>query len=224
MQQGEQPHLLDPPQRHVHAEAGEAILPTQRPEISPGHTQIHRDHDGHDNLDRLALLAHPMQPVEDGNENGSYGTLMLSKEGQSKYLGPTAGSEWLKDVGHMAPTSPNKLNHSSRKRKMYSRHRQSLVLHLPKYPNLQFFPSLLACHPALRQSPFLLTPHQLASILRICFPACLQGRRRGPWPSRIIVIVLGSKCSTPHFRETPDQVQSRRCSQKPIQKDPRSGI
>jgi hypothetical protein len=132
MQQGEQPHLLDPPQRHVHAEAGEAILPTQRPEIRPGHTQIHHDYDGHDSLNRLALLAHPMQPVEDDNENGSYGTLMLSKEGQSKYLGPTAGSEWLKDVGHMAPMAPNKLKYSSRKRKMCSRHRQSLVLHLPE--------------------------------------------------------------------------------------------
>lgn len=27
-----------------------------------------------------------------------YGTLMLGHGGQSKYLGPTAGSDWLKDV------------------------------------------------------------------------------------------------------------------------------
>lgn len=31
-------------------------------------------------------------------EGGSYGTLMLSKRGRSKYLGPTAASEWLKEV------------------------------------------------------------------------------------------------------------------------------
>jgi hypothetical protein len=37
-------------------------------------------------------------PVEDGEQDGSYGTLMLGQGGRSKYLGPTAGSEWLKDV------------------------------------------------------------------------------------------------------------------------------
>lgn len=38
-----------------------------------------------------------VQHVDDGDQGGSYGTLMLSKNG-SRYLGPTAGSEWLKDV------------------------------------------------------------------------------------------------------------------------------
>jgi hypothetical protein len=38
------------------------------------------------------------QPAEDGEHDGSYGTLMLGQGGRSKYLGPTAGSEWLKDV------------------------------------------------------------------------------------------------------------------------------
>jgi hypothetical protein len=37
-------------------------------------------------------------PIDDDNQNGSYGTLMLGKRGLSKYLGPTAGSEWLKEV------------------------------------------------------------------------------------------------------------------------------
>lgn len=40
------------------------------------------------------------QPVDDGQQSGSYGTLMLSTRGRSKYLGPTAGSEWLKEVTH----------------------------------------------------------------------------------------------------------------------------
>ncbi|KAI2919210.1 hypothetical protein CBS147320_8664 [Aspergillus niger] len=37
------------------------------------------------------------QPVGVGEQSGSYGTLMLGKGGRSKYLGPTAGSEWLKE-------------------------------------------------------------------------------------------------------------------------------
>ncbi|KAL4893492.1 hypothetical protein BDV59DRAFT_207607 [Aspergillus ambiguus] len=37
------------------------------------------------------------QPIGAGEQSGSYGTLMLSKGGRSKYLGPTAGSEWLKE-------------------------------------------------------------------------------------------------------------------------------
>ena len=39
------------------------------------------------------------QPAGAEDEHISHGTLMLDKEGRSKYLGPTAGSEWLKDVG-----------------------------------------------------------------------------------------------------------------------------
>lgn len=35
---------------------------------------------------------------ENGDPNDGHGTLLLSREGRSKYLGPTAGSEWLKDV------------------------------------------------------------------------------------------------------------------------------
>lgn len=42
---------------------------------------------------------HSAEHEADGGEDFSHGTLMLSKEGRAKYLGPTAGSEWLKDVG-----------------------------------------------------------------------------------------------------------------------------
>ncbi|KAH8587807.1 hypothetical protein B0O99DRAFT_526197, partial [Bisporella sp. PMI_857] len=38
-----------------------------------------------------------LQSVDDNEQSDSYGTLMLSQGGRSKYLGPTAGSEWLKD-------------------------------------------------------------------------------------------------------------------------------
>lgn len=36
--------------------------------------------------------------IDDDHQNGSYGTLMIGNRGRSKYLGPTAGSEWLKEV------------------------------------------------------------------------------------------------------------------------------
>lgn len=35
---------------------------------------------------------------DDGDPHDAHGTLMVSREGRSRYLGPTAGSEWLKDV------------------------------------------------------------------------------------------------------------------------------
>ena len=48
----------------------------------------------------------PSQPPLDNDEqNGSYGTLVLSKGGRSKYLGPTAGSEFLKDARSLASKS-----------------------------------------------------------------------------------------------------------------------
>lgn len=45
------------------------------------------------------------QPLRAGEQSGSYGTLMLGKGGRSKYLGPTAGSEWLKEVRLLAGTA-----------------------------------------------------------------------------------------------------------------------
>jgi len=39
-----------------------------------------------------------LNPADEHVQDGSHGTLLLSKEGRARYLGPTAGSEWLKDV------------------------------------------------------------------------------------------------------------------------------
>ncbi|PVH82125.1 hypothetical protein DL98DRAFT_653478 [Cadophora sp. DSE1049] len=44
-----------------------------------------------------ALPNRALQMMDDDEQIGSDGTLMLDKGGRSKYLGPTAGSEWLKD-------------------------------------------------------------------------------------------------------------------------------
>ena len=54
---------------------------------------------GHSDPNRASGSSNPVPPSTDVDEqSGSYGTLMLSKGGRSKYLGPTAGSEWLKEV------------------------------------------------------------------------------------------------------------------------------
>lgn len=46
-----------------------------------------------------ALSYHTSNQSHGGGEGiVSHGTLMLAGTGQSRYLGPTAGSEWLKDV------------------------------------------------------------------------------------------------------------------------------
>ncbi|KAI0886892.1 fungal-specific transcription factor domain-containing protein [Annulohypoxylon maeteangense] len=39
----------------------------------------------------------PRHSIDHGRQGDSHGTLMLSTRGRSKYLGPTAGSEWLKE-------------------------------------------------------------------------------------------------------------------------------
>ncbi|KAK9350906.1 hypothetical protein V1523DRAFT_418316 [Lipomyces doorenjongii] len=135
LQQGQQPHHLDPSQPQLHAQT---LIPAQGHEENASHTTIHRDHGKQDNkLEQLALLARalgpytiqntssqsptlvspggtagslhnfpnrasgpgnaPSQPMDDSEQSVSYGTLMLGKGGRSRYLGPTAGSEWLKD-------------------------------------------------------------------------------------------------------------------------------
>jgi hypothetical protein len=61
--------------------------------------------------------------TDDAAQDGSYGTLMLSEGGRSKYLGPTAGSEWLRDVCQSTVDSMRKLSYTSPKTKMHQVHR-----------------------------------------------------------------------------------------------------
>ncbi|KAJ9611878.1 hypothetical protein H2204_015120 [Knufia peltigerae] len=50
-------------------------------------------------LNRVGAVINPsLQPVNNHEQNASHGTLVLDQGGRSKYLGPTAGSEWLKDI------------------------------------------------------------------------------------------------------------------------------
>ncbi|KAF4556666.1 Fungal specific transcription factor domain-containing protein 57 [Elsinoe fawcettii] len=46
---------------------------------------------------RMNAAPNSADTAGDGAPDGSYGTLVLSEGGRSKYLGPTAGSEWLRD-------------------------------------------------------------------------------------------------------------------------------
>lgn len=48
-------------------------------------------------LGNSSIPSHPSHASPDEHD-GSYGTLILNKRGISKYLGPTAASEWLKEV------------------------------------------------------------------------------------------------------------------------------
>lgn len=81
------------------------------------------------------------QSVGDGEKSGSYGTLMLSKGGRSKYLGPTAAIEWLKDVCRLGLIVLNVLNYPCRKRKMYQKLQCLLVRHRRKFLHLRIISS-----------------------------------------------------------------------------------
>ena len=48
-----------------------------------------------------------MAVTDDDDKGNSYGTLVMSRGGRSKYLGPTAGSEWLKDVQQLQEDTAN---------------------------------------------------------------------------------------------------------------------
>lgn len=59
--------------------------------------------------------APPITPIGQSDSTGSHGTLMISKGGLSKYLGPTAGTEWLKDVRLFCSRNSQKLTCAVRK-------------------------------------------------------------------------------------------------------------
>jgi hypothetical protein len=58
-------------------------------------------------FDNNAWIQSPVEQIQDGvlkhsvvspSNEASHGTLVISASGRSKYLGPSAASEWLKDV------------------------------------------------------------------------------------------------------------------------------
>lgn len=65
---------------------------------SPGPAGRYSDSNGESSRQLHHLGPHVVAENVDVEEEQSYGTLVMGQGGRSKYLGPTAGSEWLRDV------------------------------------------------------------------------------------------------------------------------------
>lgn len=91
----------------------------------------------------VALRNAPLQMMDDDEQMGSDGTLMLDKGGRSKYLGPTAGSEWLKDVCDSYIQPLVMLIRCSQKCKKDRIVPKTLVLRLPKSRRLRLHSNLV---------------------------------------------------------------------------------
>lgn len=138
VQQGQLPHQHDPSQSQFNTQA---IVPAQDCGHGSGHTPARNE--GNPDFEGLSFLTPGRQPgtVQGpsllpsdrvsgswhsnpnggsfhgvNEQSGSHGTLMLGSGGRSKYLGPTAGSEWLKDVCSLLVAALKVLNSPSRKR------------------------------------------------------------------------------------------------------------
>lgn len=121
VEQGQLPHQHDPSQGQFNAQA---IVSPSGIRHGSGHTPIHNENPEFEGIsfltpgrqpetvqgppllpsDRVSGSWHSnpsgssFHPSGVNEQSGSHGTLMLGSGGRSKYLGPTAGSEWLKDV------------------------------------------------------------------------------------------------------------------------------
>lgn len=76
---------------------------------APFEGQLHLQ-PGHDLPQETAACSEDMgiaaaDIMEHSTEEQSHGTLVISHSGRSKYFGPTAASEWLKDVSFPDPAS-----------------------------------------------------------------------------------------------------------------------
>lgn len=89
------------------------------------------------------------QSIDDGQQSGSHGTLMLGKRGRSKYLGPTAGSEWLKEASRL----------SARKRAQQADPFQSEMQDAPETPLMTRAPSPEPAHDSAPTQPRLSSSH-----------------------------------------------------------------
>ncbi|KIL92314.1 hypothetical protein FAVG1_04723 [Fusarium avenaceum] len=96
--------------------------------------------------------------IDDDHQNGSYGTLMIGNRGRSKYLGPTAGSEWLKE-SEMQDISDTPLQTRA----------PSPMLPGDSIPSQ---PSVLRPHSSIAGLPFLVSPGHISTReLLACLPS-----------------------------------------------------
>lgn len=167
-------------------------------------------------LDRLALVANAFEPYtvngpppastttspnpplssadDHGEQSGSHGTLMLSKGGRSKYLGPTAGSEWLKDVGNLPSIQHIELMRFSLRRKTLPKPPSSLVLPLLRHRRISTDRNQAPRHwEVLSPLPSHSTPSPPGSELASCCRSYPHEKKRGPWSNHTIDIVHGSE-------------------------------
>ena len=160
---------------------------------------------------------------QDDEQIASHGTLMLEKDGRSQYLGPTAGSEWLKDVGQF-----NKLRYQLRLGSLKCETRQ---LHPRKQPAQ--VPSLLSLEFPFRvamlrpQTPLPLSPlvsRRKASVPLNYLGSYLRETRHGSWQKPTIATVPGSEFVIMLNIARTDLVESRCCARDCFCKDLRQSI
>jgi hypothetical protein len=80
-----------------------SLPPNPRPMPDPSPNRVHFDYHLPGDTTERTDWTHGLSSAADRpgalSDEQSHGTLVLSEGGRSKYLGPTAASEWLKEVG-----------------------------------------------------------------------------------------------------------------------------
>lgn len=97
--QGDTPYLAFPSPPNVHSVRFDYNEPLpDQPSAVTGHGDgLSGGGDASSTSNALLLSSITLAPAA-SPEDQSFGTLVISHSGRSKYLGPTAASEWLKDV------------------------------------------------------------------------------------------------------------------------------
>ena len=117
-----------PPQIHYEQtfQAGPISIPHPQlgyPSSSSQHVVNDQDRLVQQPFDNNAWTRSPVEHIQDGvvrqsvvspSNEASHGTLVISASGRSKYLGPSAASEWLKDVSRYVHSSYTKLTISKK--------------------------------------------------------------------------------------------------------------
>lgn len=96
-QRGHHQDVESQPQQQVpHSDAAGSALDLQD---GLAKLQSHHRIDGIDQLNmHTGDSTSSSNVMSEGHEKGSHGTLLMTRGGRFKYLGPTSASEWLKDV------------------------------------------------------------------------------------------------------------------------------
>jgi len=102
-----------------------------------------------------ATMSH--SPLEEASDQ-SHGTLVISHTGRSKYLGPTAASEWLKDVSALSTSDIDRALIRSKRLTLCMTHRQRPVQAPPARHSLAEQCNKLSTGPSHSWGPVTLRP------------------------------------------------------------------